>query len=276
MARKWQRRVALGRKRISSPRTNADMDAGTCSTSVADKGHFVVYTTDKRRFMIPLVYLSNNIFRELFKMSEEEFGLQSDGPITLPCDSVFMQYILPVIQRGVAKDMEKALIFSLATSRCSQSSFHQEHISQHLLKLIRMARKWQKVAALGRKRILLQRINREVDADSCSTSTVADKGHFVVYTSDRKRFVIPLAYLDSEVFRDLFQMSEDEFGMQSAGPIILPCDSVFMDYVISFIQQGVAKDLERALIMSIASSNCSSSSYFHQEQNNEPLLLCAF
>ncbi|KAL6346810.1 hypothetical protein AAG906_002926 [Vitis piasezkii] len=143
-------------------------------------------------------------------------------------------------------------------------------------KLIRMARKWQKVAALGRKRISLQRINRGVDADSCSTSTVADKGHFVVYSSDRRRFAIPLAYLNSEIFRELFQMSEEEFGIQSAGPIILPCDSVFMDYVISFIQRGVAKDLERALIMSIAPSSCSSSSYFHQEQNNESLLLCAF
>ena len=105
---------------------------------------------------------------------------------------------------------------------------------------------------------------------------VADKGHFVVYSSDRRRFVIPLAYLNSEIFRELFQMSEEEFGIQSAGPIILPCDSVFMDYVISFIQRGIAKDLERALIMSIASSNCSSSSYFPQEQNNEQLLLCAF
>ena len=143
-------------------------------------------------------------------------------------------------------------------------------------KLIRMARKWQKGAALGRKRISLQRINRGVDADSCSTSTVADRGHFVVYSSDRRRFAIPLAYLNSEIFRELFQMSEEEFGIQSAGPIILPCDSVFMDYVISFIQRGVAKDLERALIMSIASSSCSSSSYFHQEQNNESLLLCAF
>ncbi|KAL6346927.1 hypothetical protein AAG906_003044 [Vitis piasezkii] len=126
--------------------------------------------------------------------------------------------------------------------------------------LIRMARKWQKVAAL----------------DSCSTSSVADKGHFVVYSSDRRRFVIPLAYLNSEIFRELFQMSEEEFGIQSAGPIILPCDSVFMDYVISFIQRGIAKDLGRALIMSIASSNCSSSSYFPQEQNNDQLLLCAF
>lgn len=143
-------------------------------------------------------------------------------------------------------------------------------------KLIRMARKWQKVAALGRKRISLQIFNRGVDADSCSTSTVADKGHFVVYSSDRRRFVIPLAYLNSEIFRELFQMSEEEFGIQSQGPIVLPCDSVIMDYVISFIQRGVAKDLERALVMSVASSSCSSSSYFHQEQSNEQLLLCAF
>ena len=71
-------------------------------------------------------------------------------------------------------------------------------------KLIRMARKWQKVAALGRKRISLERINRGVDADSCSTSSVADKGHFVVYSSDRRRFEIPLAYLNSEIFRELF------------------------------------------------------------------------
>ena len=142
--------------------------------------------------------------------------------------------------------------------------------------LIRIARKWQKVAALGRKRISLQRFNRGVDADSCGTSSVADKGHFVVYSSDRRRFMIPLVYLNNEIFRELFQMSEEEFGIQSDGPIILPCDSVFMDYVISFIQCGIGKDLERALIMSMASSNCSSSSYFHQEQNNERLLLCVF
>ena len=141
--------------------------------------------------------------------------------------------------------------------------------------LIRMARKWQKMAALGRKRISLQRINKDVDEDSCSTSSVADKGHFVVYSSDRRRFVIPLVYLNSEIVTELFQMSEEEFGRQSAGPIILPFDSVFLDYVILFIQHGVAKELERALIMAIAPSNCSSSSYFHQEQTNKQILLCA-
>lgn len=48
-------------------------------------------------------------------------------------------------------------------------------------KLIRMERKWQKVAALGRKRISLQRIKSSVDAESCNRSTMADNGHFVVY-----------------------------------------------------------------------------------------------
>ena len=142
-------------------------------------------------------------------------------------------------------------------------------------KLIKMARKWQKVAAMKRNKSL-PRTNLALDADCCSTLAVADKGHFVVYSADRSRFVIPLEYLDNEIFRELLQMSEEEFGIQSEGPIILPCDSVFMDYVISFIQRGVAKDLERALIISMTSSNCSSSVYFHLGQSNEQLLLCAF
>ena len=88
--------------------------------------------------------------------------------------------------------------------------------------------------------------------------------------------VIPLAYLNTGIVRELLQMSKEEFGIQSDGPIILPYDSVFMDYVISIIQRGVAKDLERPLVMSIASRKFSSSSYFLHEQNNEQLLPCAF
>ncbi|CBI37774.3 unnamed protein product, partial [Vitis vinifera] len=128
MARKWQKIAAMKRKRITLPRTDEILDA-----DVANKGHFVVYTADQRRFMIPLVFLSNNIFRELFRMSEEEFGLPSNGPITLPYDSVFMEYIIPLIQRGMAKDIEKALLISIATSRCSLSSSHQGQMGHQLL-----------------------------------------------------------------------------------------------------------------------------------------------
>ncbi|KAK8987413.1 hypothetical protein V6N11_027165 [Hibiscus sabdariffa] len=51
-------------------------------SSVVDKGHFVVYTMDKKRYVIPLAHLKNSIFQELFKMSEE-FRLSCNGPITL-------------------------------------------------------------------------------------------------------------------------------------------------------------------------------------------------
>ncbi|KAG2303882.1 hypothetical protein Bca52824_032533 [Brassica carinata] len=71
---------SLHRKRISFQRSSTS----TSSSTAVEKGCFVVYTADKARFAFPLSYLSNSIFQELFKISEEEFGLPSGGPITLP------------------------------------------------------------------------------------------------------------------------------------------------------------------------------------------------
>ncbi|TYG81213.1 hypothetical protein ES288_D02G281100v1, partial [Gossypium darwinii] len=121
MARKWQKLAAIGRRRITS--------------SLVDKGHFVIYTTDKKRFVIPLAFLRNTIFVELLKMSEEEFGLPSDGPITLPCDSVAMNYILSLLQRSLAKYLEKAVLNSVASYRCSSNTSycHQAHTDQQSL-----------------------------------------------------------------------------------------------------------------------------------------------
>ncbi|KAM4089521.1 hypothetical protein ACB094_07G159100 [Castanea mollissima] len=136
MARKWEKSASIGRKRISFRSTNDYVKMESCKTSsaVANKGHFVIYTTDDKRFMMPLSYLNNNIFRELFKKSEEEFGISSDGPIILPCDSVFMNYIVLLIQRGAAKDLEKALLNSIATKCCSSiSSCHQGFAGQNLV-----------------------------------------------------------------------------------------------------------------------------------------------
>ncbi|KAG5242010.1 auxin-responsive protein [Salix suchowensis] len=41
-------------------------------------------------------------------------------------------------------------------------------------KLIRLASKWQKMAAIRRKRIALP----QTDTSSCNTSSTAEKGHF--------------------------------------------------------------------------------------------------
>ncbi|KAF9682781.1 hypothetical protein SADUNF_Sadunf05G0144100 [Salix dunnii] len=79
VGKKFQKLASIKRRSNSLPRTwNGE------STSVlADKGHFVVYSIDQSRFVIPsLVYLHSGILRALFESSKDEFGLPSDGPIS--------------------------------------------------------------------------------------------------------------------------------------------------------------------------------------------------
>ncbi|KAL4616419.1 hypothetical protein ACB092_07G197700 [Castanea dentata] len=143
-------------------------------------------------------------------------------------------------------------------------------------KLIRMARKWHEIAYIERKIVSCLRSGGHVNTINCNTSTVAEKGHFVVYTSDQRRFVMPLAYLYTTIFQELFKMSEKEFGLSSTGPITLPCDAVFMNYVVLLIQRGAVKDLEKALVNSIATSHCSLAPSLHQEHKSKQFLVCGY
>lgn len=95
-------------------------------------------------------------------------------------------------------------------------------------KLIKMARKWQKVAGIGEKRISLPK---------CEGRCIAEKGHFVAYSSDQKRYVIPLGHLESSVFRELLKMSEEEFGLPRDGPIMLPCDAACLELLLSLMKE---------------------------------------
>ncbi|MBA0581134.1 hypothetical protein Gorai_023320 [Gossypium raimondii] len=301
MERKWRKMAAIGRKTITSTgstrRKVADEDHSS-ESSVGDKGHFVVYTADKKRFVIPLSYLNNSIFQELFKMSEEEFGLSSDGPITFPCDSVIMSYIVLLVRRGLAKDLEKAVLNSITSNSFSSYStfFLEGHAEKQLpvcgfssatqmeasmitsKKLMRMTRKWQKMASIGRKRIASTRPTRKMAAANHSNkSSIVDKGCFSIYTMDKKRFVIPLAFLSNSVFRELFNMSEEEFGLPSDGPITLPCDSVVMNYIVSIVKRGLAKDLEKAVLNFITTYSCSLDTYADQgHADQQSVLVCGF
>ncbi|KAJ9129112.1 hypothetical protein P3X46_034103 [Hevea brasiliensis] len=138
IARKWQRRSAMRRNRISFPKISTNRDAKSSNTSTSTTtGNFVIYTRDQKRFTVPLAYLNNNIMKELLKMSEEVYGLSSEGPIKLPFDAVFMEYVVSIIKKGLVKDIEKALLMSMETSCCSTSvGLHQGHTSQQLLILL--------------------------------------------------------------------------------------------------------------------------------------------
>lgn len=116
-------------KRISSPRADKKV------VSLPEKGHFVIYTIDHKRFVIPLAYLRSEIFLELLKLSEEEFGLSCGEHITLPCDASFMTCILFLIKRGVAKGLHKAFLLSVVTRSCAFKQESRLKCSQILPKL---------------------------------------------------------------------------------------------------------------------------------------------
>lgn len=115
-------------KRISFSRFN--------NSSVAEKGHFVVYTGDQSQLVFSIPYLNNYIFQELLNMPEEEFGLPSNEPIKLPFDAMFIKYAVSLIRGCVDRNLKEALLNSIAITKCSLShnDFHHDHTnSQQLL-----------------------------------------------------------------------------------------------------------------------------------------------
>ncbi|XP_030522885.1 auxin-responsive protein SAUR68-like [Rhodamnia argentea] len=142
-------------------------------------------------------------------------------------------------------------------------------------KLIQMARKWHKMAAVGRKRIPFHRMSSKSASAHANGSSVAQKGHFVLYTTDERRFVIPLSFLGHDVVRELFRASEEEFGIPCDGPIMLPIDALSMEYILSLIRRGLAKDQENALLLSFTRQSCSSSLAFNRALENPEILVCS-
>lgn len=111
----------------------------------------------------------------------------------------------------------------------------------------------------GRKSIAFRRGSAAtvLDSDAGTAAAPMRKGYFVVYSSDGQRFEVPLMYIKSDIFGELFRMSEDVFGLQGAGPIILPCDVAMLSSVLSCLRMRSSRDAERALLASMASHPCS-------------------
>ncbi|GAA0149034.1 hypothetical protein LIER_43035 [Lithospermum erythrorhizon] len=142
-------------------------------------------------------------------------------------------------------------------------------------KLIKMAKKWQKFATHKK----LVSFHRETtNGDRCTTTSLsissskACKGHFVVYSADQHRFEIPLFWLNTEIFRVLLEMAEEELGLPNGMPIVLPIDGQVLHYIISVIKRGVTGDVHKALLSTVAISQCSISS-LHQEMRHGQILV---
>lgn len=120
MARKWRKAALLGRKRISWDKAPEGTE---CGTLVTEKGHFVLYTCEGKRFMVPIGFLNTSILQELLMIAKEEFGFPGDGPITLPCNAVVFEHVLSLIKTGGLKRAEKNPAVSSFMRNCSESSY---------------------------------------------------------------------------------------------------------------------------------------------------------
>uniref|UniRef100_A0ACD6ATS1 Uncharacterized protein n=1 Tax=Avena sativa TaxID=4498 RepID=A0ACD6ATS1_AVESA len=121
-------------------------------------------------------------------------------------------------------------------------------------RLAQMARKWQRMAAKGRKRLTrttTSTAKRTADEPCTTSPSVAVKGHCVVYTTDGARFEVPLLYLGTAIVGELLRMSHEEFGFASDGRIMLPCDAAVMEYVLCLLGRNASEEVERAFLSSI-------------------------
>ncbi|XP_047942557.1 auxin-induced protein 15A-like [Salvia hispanica] len=66
-------------------------------------------------------------------------------------------------------------------------------------------------------------------------SAEVPKGHVAIYVGDneKKRFVIPVAYLNHPSFQELLFQAEEEFGFNHPmGGLTIPCsEDLFVDFI---------------------------------------------
>ncbi|XVF67851.1 hypothetical protein PTKIN_Ptkin10aG0154900 [Pterospermum kingtungense] len=72
---------------------------------------------------------------------------------------------------------------------------------------------------------------------AASASIDVPKGHFAVYVgeSQKKRFVVPISFLNQPSFQKLLSIAEEEFGFNHPmGGLTIPCrEEVFIDLITS-------------------------------------------
>ncbi|OVA19267.1 Auxin-induced protein [Macleaya cordata] len=104
-----------------------------------------------------------------------------------------------------------------------------------IVQLKQVMKRW-KVMSLGRR--------SDSDSDSDSGSSTGSNrripsGFLAVYVGpERRRFVIPTRFLNLPIFVSLLKKAEEEFGYQSDGGLVLPCEVGFFKRVLKVLEKN--------------------------------------
>ncbi|CAA2940406.1 Auxin responsive SAUR [Olea europaea subsp. europaea] len=180
------------------------------------KGHLAVYVyvgkTEEKRFVIPVSCLNQPLFQELLSQVEEEFGFDHPmGGLTIPCN---MDVFSDVTSQLSNMRMKKGILI-----RGSHNPLHQKLLDHHINQMM--------------MHLLKSTIHRWSSLMRNQTTLDIPKGHFAVYVGegDKKRFLVPISYLNQPLFQDLLSQAEEEFGFDHPlGGLTIPCSmNVFID-----------------------------------------------
>ncbi|KAE8663539.1 Indole-3-acetic acid-induced protein ARG7 [Hibiscus syriacus] len=85
------------------------------------------------------------------------------------------------------------------------------------------------IGLIHAKQKLQQTLSARI-GDALATTANVPKGHVAVYVGDcnKKRFVIPISFLNHPLFRDLLDRAEEDFGFNHPmGGLTIPCSEVY-------------------------------------------------
>ncbi|KAK4414895.1 Indole-3-acetic acid-induced protein ARG7 [Sesamum alatum] len=113
-----------------------------------------------------------------------------------------------------------------------------------IVRLKQVVQRW-KTKSLTRRSVLSHSSSSSSsDSDEAAGCKRArtPSGSLAVYVGpDRVRFVIPTRFLNLPVFVALLHEAEEEFGFQTTGGLVLPCEPGFFREILRFLEEDEEK-----------------------------------
>ncbi|KAI3867190.1 hypothetical protein MKW92_007262 [Papaver armeniacum] len=211
---------------------------------VIPKGHFAVYvgeTQIKKRFVVPISYLNHMGIQELLNQAGEEFGFD------YPMGGYGFHFDFKILRRSSSKGKNDEMVIpkrtfarfvvpiSYLNHTCIQELLNQAGeefgfdypmggvtipcSTKTFMNLTSQLSDFNMVFTLTSK--ILRRSFSKGKKDEIP------KGHFGVYVGEtefKKRFVVPISYLNHICIQELLNQAGEEFGFDyPMGGVTIPC-----------------------------------------------------
>ncbi|KAH6818445.1 hypothetical protein C2S51_002048 [Perilla frutescens var. frutescens] len=117
------------------------------------------------------------------------------------------------------------------------SAIKKVNMITQIVRLRQVVQRW-KTKSLSRRSFSSSSDSDESASPRCRTPS----GSLAVYVGpERTRFVIPTRFLNFPVFVALLNQAEEEFGFQTTGGLVLPCEPGFFTELLRFLDDDEEK-----------------------------------